>query len=294
MTAAPEREAVFHVRHTTEYSYPEQVAGSVHDATLVLRETPRQRVHYSRITVEPEPRSLTTRRDYFGNHLTRFITETAQNRLHVDAESEVALGQGPPPETGDALPLVALRRQMHRARTPADLSALEFVFDSQYVPRSGRLAAWADPVFGESGGFLAGVAGLMHRIHREFRYDAAVTEISTPVEEVLERKEGVCQDFAHLMIGCLRSLGIPARYVSGYLVPLPGVLGAQASHAWVSVYAPGPGWVDFDPTNDVMPSGGHITVAWGRDYGDVSPLRGVIFGGGEHTLRVEVSVGRIR
>ncbi|MCB1018635.1 MAG: transglutaminase family protein, partial [Acidobacteria bacterium] len=121
-------------------------------------------------------------------------------------------------------------------------------------------------------------------------YDPKVTSISTPVSEVLHHKHGVCQDFAHLMIACLRSLGGPARYVSGYLVPLPGVVGAQASHAWVSAFCPTMGWVDFDPTNDVIPSNGHITLAWGRDFADVSPLRGVIFGGGDHTVDVEVKI----
>jgi len=290
MTAPRERDRTFHVLHTTEYVYSEPVVASIHRAVLAMRDTPRQKVRYSRLAVEPEPSGLVTRSDYFGNNLTRFSVDTAQTFLRVDAESEVVVCQEPAPAISGSIGLASLGRRLREARTPEDLSALEFVFDSRYVPRSEPLAAYAEAGFAGGTGFLAGVAALMRRIHLEFKYDATVTEVSTPVEEVLARKEGVCQDFAHLMIGCLRSLDIPARYVSGYLVPLPGVVGYQASHAWVSVYAPGAGWIDFDPTNDVMPAGGHITVGWGRDYGDVSPLRGVMLGGGEHTVHVDVSV----
>ena len=130
----------------------------------------------------------------------------------------------------------------------------------------------------------------MERINTTFVYNPEVTSVSTPIDEVLKHQHGVCQDFAHVMIGALRSIGAPARYVSGYLVPLPGVVGAQASHAWVSAYCPHVGWVDFDPTNNVIPSDGHITLAWGRDFSDVSPLRGVVYGGGKHTIDVAVSI----
>ena len=135
----------------------------------------------------------------------------------------------------------------------------------------------------------------MRRIHREFRFDANATQVATPVAEVLENRHGVCQDFAHLMIACLRSLGLAARYVSGYLLTTPPagqprLVGADASHAWVSVHCPRHGWIDFDPTNDMRPGSGHITLAWGRDFGDVSPLRGIILGGGAHELDVRVTV----
>lgn len=280
----------YHVVHSTRYTYSEPVAASLHSAVLVMRETPCQTVRYSRIQVDPEPLSLTTSLDYFGNNVTRFTIETPASYLRVTSENEVALRIPRAPDLEASVPLGAVGRQLHGSRRREDLDALEFVFDSRYVRRSDELGAYARKGFSAEAGLLAGVAALMHRIHREFRYDPAVTEVSTPVEEVLARREGVCQDFAHVMIACLRSIRVPARYVSGYLVPLPGVVGSQASHAWVSAYAPGVGWVDFDPTNDVIPAGGHLTVGWGRDYGDVSPLRGVVLGGGEHSIRVSVEV----
>jgi transglutaminase-like putative cysteine protease len=221
--------------------------------------------------------------------MTRFSIETASSSLSAEARSEVLLDQSRT-VLPDSPPLGELRSAMGGCKDRGAMTAVEFMFDSRYVVRSEALRDYASGLFGDGGRVVDCVDALMHRIHGEFTYDPAVTEISTPVGEVLERKEGVCQDFAHLMIGCLRSLGVPARYVSGYLIPLPGVVGAQASHAWVSVYVPESGWIDFDPTNDVVPAGGHITVGWGRDYADVSPLRGVMLGGGEHTLHVEVTV----
>ncbi len=162
--------------------------------------------------------------------------------------------------------------------------------ESPLAPRGASYARYGAPALQPDRPLLEGVGALMETIHREFTYDPVATTVSTPVSEVLAGRHGVCQDFAHLMIACLRSHGIPARYVSGYLVPDPGVVGAQASHAWVSVYCPGIGWVDFDPTNDVRPAAGHITLGWGRDFEDVSPLKGVTVGGARHTLAVEVLV----
>ena len=175
------------------------------------------------------------------------------------------------------------------------MEACSFTFDSHYVKRSPALAEYATPSFAPGRPILDATADLSARIHREFRYDAKATTISTPLAEVLANRHGVCQDFAHLAIGCLRSLGLAARYVSGYLEsrPPPGrarLVGADASHAWLAVFAPGLGWVDFDPTNNVLPSERHLTLAWGRDYGDVSPIRGVILGGGSHTMSISVDV----
>lgn len=280
----------FRVLHTTRYKYSEPVSASLHHAVLEIRPTPWQTVNYSQISSEPAPSMLLTRKDYFGNNRTCFGIDSSARHLRVEVESEVVLhptGHG----TREGIQsLDELRATIHQARTPHDMEALEFVFESQYVPRSDVLARYAMPSFTGGQSMVASVTSLMQRIHAEFAYDPAVTDISTPVEEVLSRKGGVCQDFAHLMIACLRSLDVPTRYVSGYLVPLPGVVGDQASHAWVSVYVPQTGWVDFDPTNNVRPTTGHITLAWGRDYADVSPLRGVMLGGGSHTVAVEVRV----
>jgi transglutaminase-like putative cysteine protease len=169
------------------------------------------------------------------------------------------------------------------------------VFDSPYVPNSPALLAYAAPSFPSGRPLLDAVGELTRRIYQEYTYDPTATAVHTPLQVVLRERRGVCQDFAHLQLGCLRAMGLAARYVSGYLVMQPssdGVLlvGAQASHAWVSVYCPGHGWVDTDPTNNMWPSERHITVALGRDYGDVSPIQGVFFGGGEHTLKVAVEV----
>ena len=175
--------------------------------------------------------------------------------------------------------------------------ACEFVFESPFVPRLEALQTYARPSFPAGRSLLDGADDLMRRIHVDFAYDGEATEVHTPLSEVLRLRRGVCQDFAHVMIGALRSLGLPARYVSGYLLtePPPGMprlLGADASHAWVSAWCPQAGWVDFDPTNAVRPGEQrtHVTLAWGRDYGDVIPLRGVIRGGGAHRLSVAVSV----
>jgi transglutaminase-like putative cysteine protease len=172
---------------------------------------------------------------------------------------------------------------------------VEFSYPSPHVTTGPDLAAYASESFTPKRSLVAAAIDLMHRINREFVFDAGATTIATPVTQVLANRRGVCQDFAHLQIGCLRSLGLAARYVSGYLVthPIPGqprLVGADASHAWLSVWCPRLGWVDLDPTNDVLPSQRHVTLAWGRDYGDVSPLRGVLLGGRDHELKVAVSV----
>jgi transglutaminase-like putative cysteine protease len=175
------------------------------------------------------------------------------------------------------------------------LDACSFTYDSRYVRRGADLAAYASPSFAPGRAIADAVRELTERIHRDFRYDAQATTLATPLSEVLERRHGVCQDFAHLAIGCLRSLGLPARYVSGYLRTRPPagrarLIGADASHAWVSAYCGDSGWIDFDPTNNMIPSNDHITIAWGRDYDDVSPVKGVILGGGEHTMAIAVDV----
>ena len=221
------------------------------------------------------------------------MIDAPHNELIVEAQSELTIR--PNPLLHSEIPtcnlnIESVRQRIHQPESPEDLQVYEFCFNSPHVSQSSELARYASSCFTQHEDFLAGVGALMHRIHSGFRYDPTVTTVSTPVSEVFVHKHGVCQDFAHLMIACLRSLGLAARYVSGYLVPGPDVIGAQASHAWVAAYCPGIGWTDFDPTNDVSPSGSHITLAWGRDYSDVSPFRGVIFGGGEHRVSVEVSV----
>ncbi len=185
--------------------------------------------------------------------------------------------------------------QLPPPATDEELDVWQYLYDSDHVTTSADLAEFARRSFTPGRPWLAATLDLMLRIHREFVYDPAATSISTRLESVLALRRGVCQDFAHLQIGCLRSLGLPARYVSGYLLttPPPGkprLVGADASHAWISAWCPGVGWVDFDPTNNLVPTLGHITVGWGRDYGDVCPIKGVFIGGGEHAMKVSVDV----
>ena len=273
----------YEVVHRTRYAYAEPVSLSFHQAMMAPRSLPHQRVESTELSVEPSLRSANRVTDYFGNDVTRFEINSPHRSMTVDARSLVHLSAPAPPEL-ERSPTV------EQALPQLTIEAEEYLCGSRHAPRLREAAAFARPSFPAGRPLLAGAGDLMRRIHGEFRYDPKVTTISTPVLEALANKHGVCQDFAHVMIASLRSLGVAARYVSGYLTPLPGVVGASASHAWVSVFCPLSGWVDFDPTNDVIVSDGHITVAWGRDYADVSPLRGVVYGGGRHTLDVEVEI----
>ena len=286
---------VYHVRHETRYRHAGTVAMSQHVAYLTPRALARQAVHSASVTFAPEAADRSDGRDYFGNLVTRLAILKPYTELSVIAESlvEVAAGAQVTPRTSP--PWEAVRDAgVFRAGSPPG-EADEFRYPSAFVQPSAALAEYARPCFPPGRPFLAGAIDLMHQVHGDFTFDAGVTSITTPLSRVLDDRRGVCQDFAHLQIGCLRSLGLPARYVSGYLLtdPPPGsprLLGADASHAWLSAWCPVHGWVDLDPTNDLVPDVRHITVAWGRDYADVSPLRGVVLGGGEHELSVAVSV----
>ena len=283
----------YEVVHTTQYDYSDSVAVSHHLARLSPRVLPhQQRLHHD-LQIEPAPAVMTTHTDYFGNAVTFFAMQGAHKRLTVRARSRVALQATSVPSPSDTPPWEAVAD-----RTALPLEALEFLFDSALIPASAELAAYARAAFPAGRPLLDAVLELTRRIHEEFTFDREATTIATPVADVFRSRRGVCQDFARLEIACLRSLGLPARYVSGYLetVPPPGrsrLLGADASHAWLAVYCPEAGWIHVDPTNNLLPSGTHVTVAWGRDYSDVSPIHGVILGGGNHTLRVNVDVVRL-
>jgi transglutaminase-like putative cysteine protease len=201
----------------------------------------------------------------------------------------------PVPPAQHTPPWEAVFGQLERAGTREALDTLQYAFDSPYTLASADLAGYAGRSFTPGRNVLEAAQELTRRIHQDFRYDSSATTVSTPVDEVVRLGRGVCQDFAHLELACLRSLGVPGRYVSGYLLtrPPPGqqkLVGADASHAWVSVWCGEAGWVDFDPTNDTIVGDEHVTLAWGRDYGDVSPINGVIFGGGAHRIEVNVDV----
>jgi transglutaminase-like putative cysteine protease len=283
----------YEVAHTTEYDYSLPVAVSHHLACLAPRVLPRQRVLRHDLQIEPPPAAISTHTDYFGNAVTFFAMEGPHQHLTVRARSQVVLEAASLPPATETPPWESVAD-----RDALPLDAAEFSFESGPGPALAEPADYARASFPAGRPLLEAVLDLTRRIHEEFTFDPEATTIRTPLLDVFESRRGVCQDFARLEIACLRSLRLPARYVSGYLetAPPPGrprLLGADASHAWLAVYCPGTGWIDVDPTNNVLPSSRHVTVGWGRDYGDVSPIHGVILGGGEHKLRVNVDVLRL-
>ena len=284
----------YQIRHTTEYSYSQPVASSRQLLRLVPRSFERQDLHRSSLTVTPTPTTTQRREDYFGNglidldiheeHTALAILATAQ--VEVRAQQDMFLDLSPPWEQ--------VVRQMRVPESRAMWEAARFCFASPWV-RLDQVRNFARASFSPGRAFLPAVQALTERIYEEFEYAGGVTDVYTPVSTVLRSRRGVCQDFAHLAIASLRSLGLPARYVSGYLLTQPPegeerLIGADASHAWFSAWCPEFGWVDFDPTNNLRPSEEHITLGWGRDYGDVAPTVGVIRGGGRQTLEVSVDV----
>jgi transglutaminase-like putative cysteine protease len=289
----------YFVLHETRYAYAQPVGLSRQIVHLSPRATAWQVCQAHALHVSPQPDVITTSADAFGNPLTSFCIESDHDELSVRAESWVEVTAREEHPAASTPPWEEVRGrlayQAGRRPHPADLEAARFLYESTRVRNKRELAAWTSACFPPGAPLLVGVRALMDRIHGELTFDPKATTVSTPVMEVFERRRGVCQDFAHLMLSCLRSMGLAARYVSGYLLtrPPPGkarMIGADASHAWVSVYCPDHGWVDADPTNGIFPSLEHVTLGWGRDYDDVIPLRGVLLGGGEHELEIEVTV----
>jgi len=287
--------ATYHVHHDSTYRHAGTVSVSQHVACLTPRPLDRQTVFSSRIDVHPEPIDRSERIDYFGNIVTQMAILKPYSELHVRAESHVEVREAPPVDPGVIPPWETVRDAGRFYRGRPLVESDEYRSPSTFVQVGPDLAEYAQASFTPGRPLLAAAIDLMERVHEDFIYDAAATSITTPLSRVLQDRRGVCQDFAHLQIGALRAVGVPARYVSGYLLtdPPPGrprLLGADASHAWLSVWCPRHGWVDLDPTNNLVPDLRHITVAWGRDFADVSPLRGIVLGGGEHELAVGVSV----
>ena len=290
------------VVHETTYKYDQPVSLSRQIVHLAPRALPYQKCLSHRLTVTPTPEVLSETEDAFGNPITSLFIEAEHAELKVASEMFVEISDRHYPDDEDSPPWEDVRARLaYKAGNPphaADLEAMRYLFESSRVRNKRELASWTMACFPRNRPILAGVRTLMDRIHGELTFDPKATTVSTPVMTVFEMKRGVCQDFAHLMLSCLRSIGLAARYVSGYLLthPPPGrerLVGADASHAWVSVYVPdaaGGVWVDADPTNGMFPSLEHVTVGWGRDYDDVIPLRGVLLGGGEHELDIAVTV----
>ena len=283
------------VRHRTTYRYLQDVSYSCHEAHLGLRETLHQQVISSELTLDPPPASRSRRKDYFGNPCEWFTLDQPHTVLEVLAQSQVRVNAPPPHDPAGSQSWEAVRVTLEEAADAESRDAVQFIFDSPLTSFKSNVAVYAEESFPAGTPILAGAIDLMRRIHADFRYDTTVTDATTPVDRVFEIRAGVYQDLAHVGIACLRSLGLPARYVSGYLLthPAPGqerLLGADASHAWFSVWAPLFGWVDLDPTNNVRVGETHVTVAHGRDYGDVAPLNGIILGGHDHMIEVGVDV----
>jgi transglutaminase-like putative cysteine protease len=283
------------VVHRTSYAYGEAVTTSRHEARLSPREHEHQHTVSHHIDIVPRPTVRRRRFDYFGNRTLYFCLEQPHRSLEVTATSVVDVVPLPQPDLSRSPPWETVRDRLRADRKRDVLDACEMTFDSPHVETSTALEAYAAPSFPAGRPVLEAVRELVHRIHEDFTYDPRATDVSTPLGKVLEVRRGVCQDFAHLAIGCLRRLGLAGRYVSGYLLtrPPPGkprLVGADASHAWMATWVPQLGWVDFDPTNDVIPAHEHVTIGHGRDFSDVTPMRGVILGGGAHQLSVAVDV----
>jgi len=293
--------ARYEVRHRTTYTYGEAVPVCHNEIHLVPRELPRQRLLSNLIVVEPEPSGISGHLDFFGNRVGMFAIEEGHRRLLVSSTSVVEVDPPRDWRQLEPLPWESLRERLARDTDAATLEARQFTFDSPLVRASPRLASWAAESFWPARPWNEAVVELTSRIHREFAYDPAATTTSTPVEEVFSLKRGVCQDFAHLQIACLRSLGLAARYISGYIsnerapgaAGDAGMVGADASHAWLACWGGCDGWLDVDPTNDCPAGSLHVTIGWGRDYADVTPVKGVCTGGDTHAMDVAVHVTRI-
>jgi len=279
----------YRATHSTRYRYDAAVSQCQSEVRLTPRALPWQALIESRIQATPEPASIEAHKDYFGNDVTTFTILESHDRFTIVSTSVVDVQPRPHSLAVDP-PWETVRDELAAHARPETLEAFEYVFDSPFVTAGPELTAYARPSFLPERGLLEAVDDLSHRIHAEFRYEPDATSIDTPVLEALKARRGVCQDFSHVMIGALRSLRLPARYVSGYLRSGADYQGAEASHAWVSVYVPGAGWMDLDPTNDVRPATGHLTLGWGRDYGDVTPVKGIALGGGSQIVEVEVRV----
>ena len=287
----------YRVSHETIYSYGGEVAHAHHLLHLTPRDSEHQRCLASGIHLDPAPSFRCDVEDAFGNPIARLEYDRPHGRLEVSTRLDVVVEPrvGMEAELTESWERTAERlRYSGRPIKDCDIDAARFRMQSNYVVLKQIFSDYGADCFTAGRAVLKGAEDLMKKIHRDMRYVPGATDISTSVAEVFAARRGVCQDFAHLMIACLRSRGLAARYVSGYLRTNPGpetaLVGADASHAWVSVYCPPVGWVDLDPTNDVRIDTDHVTLAWGRDFGDVSPLRGVIVGGGGHDFSVRVAV----
>ena len=288
--------ARYRVVHETRYQYQSVVTLSQQYLHLTPRSFAYQHAESHQIWLDPVISEGSDGSDYFGNRIRHVALTVPHSSLLVHAESTVALSARPGlAQLAGTLPWESVRDMMVKEKSAATLEACRYLYASPHVTCSPELEAYARVSYTPGRPQLDATLELTHRIFDEFEFDGKATDISTPLEQVLRGRRGVCQDFAQLMIGCLRSIGLPARYVSGYLLThppagKPRLIGADASHAWVSVFFPALGWIDFDPTNHCLVQQEHITLGWGRDFSDVTPMRGIVLGGGKQALDVQVTV----
>lgn len=303
----------YQIKHRTCYTYQHEVLQARHLLHLHPRQSEYQQQLDHRLLIDPQPAERALIPDAFGNHMLQIVIERPHATLQVDAEMVITLTARPELDRSAVLSWERLRDELsyaNRPRSKNELEVLRYRQESPHIKLKNAFSEFAAPCFGKSESMLTSVIRLMNRLFETLKYVPGATNTTTPLWQVLEKRHGVCQDFAHLMIACLRSMGLSARYVSGYLRTVtkdsagskdPGaapkskaLVGADATHAWVSVYIPPLGWVDLDPTNNLVVNLDHVTLGWGRDFSDVSPLRGVITGGGTHQLEVGVTVMPIK
>lgn len=287
---------VYEVSHRTVYRYSIPVSLSHHVLHLTARPCVNQICHRTALRVSPTPTVQSSGTDYFGNSVAFITLQNQHKELEMNARSVIeVLPRTPLPGPETTAPWDGVYDDLSRDTSDEGLEAIQFAFESPQTRVSDDVRAYARRSFPPGRPVLEGALDLTRRINEDFTFDTTATTVSTPVDHVLRSRRGVCQDFAHLQIACLRALRLPARYVSGYILTRPPegrdkLIGADASHAWLAVWCPNYGWVDLDPTNDVVVSLEHITLAWGREYSDISPVNGAIFGGGAHSIQVGVDV----
>lgn len=285
----------YRIEHETRYAYDAPASQSWQRAHLTPRRLPWQTLLAHAVEIDPRPDERHDGPDAWGNTVIHFGLHGAHRRLRVRMQAEVEVGERPALVTGTPQPWESVRDALVRPGPPPDLDAARLTEATALLPLSESARHYAAASFAPGRDWLSAVTALMHRIHADFEFQPGATTVSTSVEEVLRGRRGVCQDFAHLMLAALRAWGLPARYVSGYLLtdPPPGqarLVGVDASHAWVAAWSPWHGWVEFDPTNGQLADPRYVTLAWGADFADVVPLRGVILGGGAQAMEVAVNV----
>lgn len=286
---------MYDVSHRTVYRYSSPVVQSQHVVHMSPRPVDRQRLKGHTLVIEPAPTIRTERKDYFGNRVVMFDIEQEHKELVVHARSTIGVTAAGPIDMAVSTPWDEVARRIVDPRAGTDLEVARYACPSKNTRATQDIVAYARQSFPAGRPVLLGAWDLIERIYGDFTFDPTATDVSTPVSQVLQQRRGVCQDFSHLALACLRAMRLSARYVSGYILTRPPVgqprlAGADASHAWVSVWSPEFGWVDFDPTNGLMPRDEHITIAYGRDYDDVSPIAGILLGGSEHSVFVGVDV----